>query len=223
MASAKKQSDLSTNNFIMIMVAVSLVAVVLSVIVGRVLVSQILLNNKVISKKVQADNQLKRNIAAVQQLSLEYQQLGSRRGLILNSLPIKADVPGLTSALELIAGTSGLKLKSITPATATAAATPAPAEAAATPATDTASSATPAADAVAGPTVAPVPYQVSVNVEGNYVSLVKFLRNLELSARPLRVTAVKVGGTSATMTAELELTSYWQAEADLVPKTETVQ
>ncbi|MBW3538210.1 type 4a pilus biogenesis protein PilO [Candidatus Parcubacteria bacterium] len=215
MASAKKQSNLSNNHFILVMVLVSLVTVVLSVVIGRSLVSGILLNNKVIAKKVTADNQLKDNLAAVEQLRQEYDQLGGRRRLILESLPVKRDVPGLASTLELIAGTSGLKLKSITPVEAAADTAPAP------PAAD-GNAAAPAPAASTGEDQ-PTPYQVALSVEGNYTSLVNFLRNLELSARPVRVTALTATGNSASMSADLQLSSYWQAEADLTPKTEVVQ
>lgn len=193
------------NNFVVVAVLVTLVIVVICLIIGKNLVEQFLFNNRVIGKKAAANRQLDENLENIPALLENHHGLGDRANLVMQALPEQSDFPGLASSLELIAGQSGARLKTVSPldtagSTATSQSTP------------TQSSST-----------QPTAFAVSLAIEGNYDSIKRFLSNIELSVRPMKVTDVKLGGTTTAMTATFELETFYQGPADMSEKTENVK
>lgn len=196
---AKNKAALSTNNYILLAILITIVVVLVSALIGAKLVDQAKLNSKVISKKSQANKQLKENLDILGNLKQQYDNLGSKKQLISAAMPSMPDFPAIVSAMEVVAGTSGVKLKSVTPSIDK---------------TDLAS--TPAGNG-------PQEFLYSVTIEGNYDNVLKFLGNVELTARPSKVISMTQSGSGNLQMVEINLVTYYQAPADLTPKTEEVK
>jgi hypothetical protein len=191
-------------------------------LVGKTLFTGIVRDTKVLDAKSKANKQLDKNLEAAPKLVENYNALSDRRDLIANALPNTSDFPGLIALLENMSGQIGVTLKSVSPSLSATAAAPAPAGAAgATTTTGTAATASTATGTIEPP--AAQPYSVSVAFDGNYTSLQQLLKSIELSARPMRVTSVQMSGSGSSLSAEVEITTYYQDKATLPFKTETVK
>ncbi len=191
------KKELSANNYIALLTLVSLAAVVISVLIGRGLVGQAALNAKVISAKSKADKQLATNLQTAQSLVDNYHGLGSKSQLIANSLPTTPDFPALLSQFELLVAASGNRMGGIVP--------------------------TPGSSAGQASADTPSNYDLTLSVNGNYDSILRLLHNIEISARPLQVTGLSMSGSTTTMSAQIEMSTFYQGEATLKPKTEEVK
>lgn len=174
---------------------VTFVVVMIALFVGRGLIGQLSQNNQVLTKKRHADGQLADNLKAIAQLQTEYDQLGPKRDLILNALPTSADFPGIVSMMENLSLDAGVTLNSVTP-------------------NDTGSASTQAGSA-SGPTE----YKFGVSISGGYPSFRNFLKNVELSMRPLTISTMKINGNASELTVDLTLKTYFQGPYDLNLKT----
>ncbi len=201
----ESKQTLSTNNTIAVSAIATLVVMLVTAFLVKSLVGRILFNNKVIAKKQAASTQLALNVKAVEQLVEKYNQLENRVQLVNDALPTKPDFPTLVAMTESIAGASGVKLKAVNTALNTTA--------------PTAAAAAPVAVAISGP----VPFVYSAVVSGNYDSMMKFLANLELSSRPIRVLSIVHTGATADQTVDVKLQTYYQPAADISLKKEVVK
>jgi Tfp pilus assembly protein PilO len=200
-----KKTAISTNNFIIMVIVASFLVVLLAGFVTKQLVGQIMFNNRVVSKKAAASRQLKQNLEAIPQLQSNYANLGARGQLVLDSLPSTPDFPAAVSMLEVMAGTSGVRLKSVSPG-------------------DTEVQLASAETSGQGQLASGAqPVSIRLTVEGSYDSLLSFYKNIELSSRPLKVVSIDQSGVTASQAADIGLTTYYQAPADLSPKTEVVK
>jgi Tfp pilus assembly protein PilO len=198
--SATKQ-NLSNNNFIILALLITLVVVGITVLVGKGLVSTIILDTKVIAKKNTANNQLASNLKSAPQLVDAYNQLVDTKKTIADALPNTSDFPGLIAQLENMAGATGVSLKSIAPDTSVTATT------------------------VTTPSDSPQPqeYKVALTTLGDYASLQKFLAAVENSVRPMKVTALQIGGSGSELTTSLSISAYYQDIATIPYKLEVVK
>jgi len=201
MAKSNDKHAETTNATVTVAVLIAGVSVIIGIVAAKNMISSINFNARVLTAKTKAKKQLDANLAAIPQLLDNYNALGDRKQLINDALPIEPDFPQIVSLMERLSVTSGVKMKSIDP-TGTA-------------------SATTVVGAPGGE--APVPVPFSIAVDTNYGNLLQLLKNIELSARPIKVTTISVGGTPNAMSVSLELSSFYQPPADLTDKTETIQ
>jgi hypothetical protein len=160
------------------------------------------------TKQQQAVSDLNKKVENAPKLIEAYNQLGSRKTLIEHALPNTSDFPQIVTIMEGMGATSGVNVKAVAPALATAEAAPAPAS----NASGTTSGATPAPST---PAVTVSDYHFSVTVEGDYGKILNLLKNIEISARPMKVTSVSFTGNSGSVGASIQLTTYYQSAANI--------
>lgn len=190
-------SNLSTSNLIALAILTGILSIVLALIIGRMLVSSMMLNARVIGKKTTASKQVSANYDNLKKLQDEYNSLGATRETVTTALPTKPGLPQLWAMMENIGNSSGVSTGSVS------------------------SVATTDAEAPAGGPVQQLPFTVSV--QGSYTAIQDYLKNIELSTRPLRVTNVTLSGTNNTVQANLTIVTYYQGAANLNVESEVVQ
>ena len=199
---AKESSSLSTTNIMLITVLVSAVVVVGGLLIAKQLFGQLQLNQKVLSKKSAAASQLAANLVAAPKLVDTYSaQSPATHQKITDALPTSPDVPGFVAMMDRIASTSGVGLETLNPGIATPTLAPA------------------GTSVQSGPTSVPF----GATVTGSYANFLRFLINLELSARPVQLKSISVQGTTNSMSATLSLTTDYQPAPSLSLQTETVK
>jgi hypothetical protein len=214
-----KPNQLSNNNYLIVLVLVSLLVLGGTGLGAKTLITGIIRDTKVLTAKGKASTQLTQNLDAAPQLVDRYKALGPKQKLITDALPNTTDLPGLIALLENLSASNGSNLKSVSPSlTAVSAAAPA---ATGTAATTTGAAATTTGTGVQPP--APQPYNVSLAFDGTYASLLKLLGAMEQSARPMRVTSIQFSGSGGNLSAQLEATTYYQDKATLPVGEETVK
>jgi Tfp pilus assembly protein PilO len=201
MSKTKKKSDEAVAPIILITVLVAVVALVITGLIGNAMVHKFQTNLKVIDKKSTAEKQLKANLDALHSLSSQYDQLGDAKKVISDGLPNKPDFPALSSLMENIAKQSGIGLVSV--------ATDDGASTGAAPANTSVGSAQ--------------QLNFQIEVQGSYGALLKLMQNIEVSARPMRVTNITVDGASEKLSVKLAISTYYQPASTLELKKETVQ
>lgn len=190
---SNKNQEQSLSQIIVVAVLVSLLAFAALILIGRSLLSRFTFQNKILDGKTRAEKQLVENKTAVEALKNQYSDLGDKRKLIANALPKSIDFPELTVMLENIARVSNVKLQSVADAAATT-----------TEPTDGVTSSD-----------NPQPFAFTITVETSYENLKLLLKNLESSARPMRVTAITVGNNSTGLNVQLSITTYYQVSDPL--------
>ena len=197
---SKKQAfadKLSTSNLIAVSILIGILSIVLAVIIGKMLLGSLMLNAKVIGKKSTASKQINTNYDNLKGLQSSYNSLGALRETASSALPIRPELPLLWAMMENIGNASGVSTGSVT------------------------SVVTADADAPAGGPVQQLP--ISVSVQGSYEAIQTYLKNIELSTRPLRVSNITLSGTNNNVQANLLITTYYQGSADLTIGSEVVQ
>lgn len=208
-----KVNQLSNNNYFIVLLLVSLLVVGGTVLIGKSLVNGIVRDTTVLKKKNIANDQLTKNVNAAPQLIEKYQTLSSRN-MIADALPNTSDLPAFMAVMENISGSSGVSLKSISPSQAGAVGTTAVGA-------DTSGAAAASTNGVTPPK--PQPYTVSLTFDANYASLGRLLKSIEQSVRPIRVTGLQISGSGATLSIQMDVTTYYQDKASLPFSTETVK
>lgn len=193
----KFADSLSTSNLIVLAVLLSFLSVGIGLLVGRGLISNMLLNAKIVSRKNAANKQISANYNALKSLQTEYNGLGALRDTVESSMPTRPSLPELYAMMENLGNTSQVTTQSVSPTTTTD------------------------QDAPAGSGLQKLP--LSVSVTGSYASVKKYLVNLEMSARPLHVNSITLGGNDTTMQASITITAYYQGPADLSIGSEVVK
>lgn len=193
--------NLSANNYIAAVTAGTILIVAVSAIIIYSLVSNIVLNTKLILKKNEAKKTLTQNVENAGKLVSAYQSLGDDAELIESALPTEADFPQLVAISESMANAAGMKLVSAVPAVSTA------------------------QDESTGPAGPgkPESFRFTIDLTGNYTSLAAFVKNVEKSARPMRVEESLFKGDSGALRVELTIRSYYQGKADISTKTEVLK
>jgi Tfp pilus assembly protein PilO len=205
---AAKKQQLSANNFIIVMILVTLLVVGVAGLVSKSLIGAISHDGKVWSKKSTANKNLDTDITNAPQLIQSYKNLPAGAGtLLLHALPVTDDFAGLISLLELAGTENGVTISSVSPSAATAAAPTS---------TPTASS-----SSLSGNT--PQSLDFTMEAKGSYANLNKFFGAIETSARPIRITTVGLAGTGSNLTATLTGTTYYESKAQLPFATEKVK
>ncbi len=191
---AANKFNLTANQYLAAVAGATLVVTLVSVLIGRGLVHNLTFNNRVITKKTAARNQLQANLVAIPELEKNFTALQGQNNLILRALPSQPDFTGLASMIESMAGQTGLRLKDVSQA--------------GTPET---------------PTGGASPLQFTVQGNGSYDSLLRFLVAIQTAARPMRVNSLNLSGSTPSLSMNLTLTTYYQGAYDISPKTEAVK
>lgn len=207
----KDKKTVSTNNYVALVAVATSLVVLGSAFVLKNLAADLIVNGKVIAGKQRAVGDLEQKLENAPKLVEAYKALGPTRDLIANSLPNTADFPQLASIIENMASNSGVAVRSISPATGGSA----------EPGASAPGTAAPSAPSPSAPS--PVPYMASVSVQGSYTRTVDFARSIQLSARPMQVTSVTMQGSGNSIQSDFTIMTYYQPEADISDRKETVK
>lgn len=173
-------------------VVVTVAVVIISGFALKSLFGKLNQNNQLLSKKRVAQEQVTKNLEALSQLSQQYSALGPKRTLILDALPTTPNFPAIVSMMEELSKNAGVELLSV-----------APSEIEST-----------------GRVTGAAQYQFTASISGSYDSFKEFLRNVELSLRPMAITTMKISGNSSLLGVDMTISTYYQAEFDTSLKTE---
>lgn len=197
-----KQSQLSNNSMIAGLMIVGILAISVSFVLSRWLIGEIRFNNQVLSEKRQASAILETNVANLDSLRSNFEQLednGPAASTVLRALPTEHAYHDLAGQLETLAGIHGVQLLSLNLGGASA---------------DT----TGDSDASGLQTVT---FQLTAN--GSYADIQSFLRSTALFLRPIQIGNLKLNGTEPTIVLEASLTTYFQPRTDAQHDTKVVQ
>lgn len=220
----QKQKEMSTNNYIAIMVAVGFIIVVTSAYFGYMLLKENFRNSIVIGGKIKAQSDMDKKLENADLVISNYNSLTEQeRRLIMSALPSTDDFPQIISLVEAAAKDSNISVKTMTAlgsddGTGTGAA----------PLSATTGSAVPTAAGTAT-TGAPVDdgkpktFLYTAEVEGSYSNLARLFRNLEMSARPMKVQTFELKGNDSTLTGTLTIGTYYQGKANIEDTEEEVK
>jgi hypothetical protein len=219
MQATKPTDKLSSNNLLMVLLLVSLLIVGATALVAKSLIQGIVRDSSVLSKMNAAESILTKNLDSAPQLVSAYANLSvATRATLTDALPTTSDFPGLIVALENISSDSGSTLKNVSPGQVSLDPN-ANATAAGTVTTTTAA----AASDGAVPVPAPKTYNYTIAFDGTYASLQKFLGDLELYTRPMRVTSLKLSGSGTALSGTVDVQTFYQDKASLPFGKETVK
>ena len=198
-----KVEKISSNNLMIVMLLISLIVIGVTVLAAKSLGKSIARDNQIVQKKNIADNKLKENIVNAPSLVSDFAVLGDNKSILADALPVSVDFPSLLVTLENMSGASGQRLKSVQPAAAVATASPEP----------TAKSTIPV----------PKPYQFGVATTGTFDSMIRFIRALETSARPMRIVDAQFVGSGSALSTTFTIETYSQDKAALPFTTEIIK
>lgn len=197
-------------------IAVTTVITVFCLMSAKALVSQAAYQRKVINEKHKAVDQLRDNVEAAQSLAAQYEVFkkgnpniiggeggadageglsdGENPRIVLDALPSQYDFPALISSVEKIIENSKIDPEGI---------------GGTDEGQDEASSKTSA-------NPQPVPMVFNLNARGNYSSIQGLIKDLERSIRPMDMVTLELTGSSASMQANMNVTTYYQPGTSLV-------
>lgn len=194
------KKEMSTKKVVALSITVGIVFVVIAGFALKVLVAEIFTNQKVLSATSKAKTDIDTKKANAITVLNDYHNLGGLATVALQGLPTYPAFPELANVEERIAGASGVALQTLAPTTA------------ATVTTGSGSS-------VGGAQ----PLSFAVSLSGSYNNIAQFIKNTELSLRPMRVDDMTLTGSGGALTATMDFTTYYQAKANISDKTEAVK
>lgn len=213
---AKKQ--LSTNNYIAAVVAGTLILVLVCGLIGKGLINSLIINTKLVAHKAQAKHDLDTKLANIPILLSNYDGLGNKKQLISDGMPTGPDFPQVISILQGVGSAAGVDVSSIDPSSSDTSTNGGSATTSA-PAATGSGTAPPAGDSGNSPT----PYTFQTTITGPYAQIVAFFKNLELSDRPMHVTATDIASQTGQLTINATIQTYYQGKADISDKTEQIK
>lgn len=187
---SKRQQLEKANSTVFVAVAIAAVIVMFSLISTRFMWTKKSYNDRVITAKTKARNDIEQNVTNLDKLADQFPALDSSSTLnantILHALPPVYDYASLATSLNAIAITSGVTFNGSS-------------------GQDT------SADAVASaPVSQPVEIPITLQVTGTYDAIKTFVTNLEKSIRPIQVGSVVFSGSSDSLEAQIQATTYYQ-------------
>jgi hypothetical protein len=210
-AKSQPQAKLSGNNLLIIMILVTVLVIGVTVFAVKFLWADITLDTKVISAKNAANKTLGEDVSNAPKLIDAYHDLGDKKLILDDALPVTPDYEALITTLENLTQQAGVTVQSIA-----AVAVPIGSAEVAAQSSDPQAATTGAASGTSSiePPVAQ-PYKFSVNLNASYAGVQKLLQLIELSTRPMRVTAANFSGSGTEMRVQLQMETYFQAKATL--------
>ncbi len=202
------------------MVAAAAFIAVFSLVSSRALLRQRTYQNKVIDQQTKARDQLKTNLAAVDQLVIAYKSFtttpdnviggnpsgtgdkdGDNAKIILDALPSKYDFPALTTSIEKLLGEKKFKVNSIT-------------------GTDD-EVAQSKNESVDNPEPIEIPFEF--DAESNSGATKDLINVLEKSIRPIHIKSITLTGGESNLKLRVTAKTYYQPEKSLNIKTQVVK
>lgn len=196
---------------IFLAVAISTVVAAFCIVAINFMWDQAKYNSRVQSAKEAARDILEQNITNAVTLEASYKALnkadniisgqGSKTNsaVILDALPRKYDFPALRTSIDKLADLSGVKLTSFTGN----------------------DEETVAIAKMAQPVPQEIPF--SMTIDGSYKQIVKFLKNLGNTIRPMKIVQLRLSGTDSAMSAAMDVKTYYQPTVDLVIGTRNIE
>lgn len=188
--------EASANNYIAMVGAAALAVVLICGFIGKGLAVAAVNNSKLILRQNQARADLDKKLQDIPVLIDNYNALGSKKDLIIHALPVTPGFPEIVSAAQSMGANAGVQLKSVSPL-----------------ASDT--------PAVSGSEAAE--YKFSVEIGGSYPQVVQFFRNVELSARPMRVISTDLAGADGSLRVTAVISTYYQDKARVEDETGVIK
>lgn len=201
----KNKKDLisKANSRIFAAVIIASLIVSASLVATKILWDQRSFQSRVIDAKREVRDKLEQNYENAQELqkSFEVFEEGDVNSqLVLDALPSKYDYAALTSSIEKLAETGGYTLEAFT-------------------GTDESAD---AVDSDAEPSAEPIEF--TVEVSGSYDDIQNFVKDIERSIRPFKVTLLTISANDESeMTATAQIETYYQPTRNLEITTRRVE
>ena len=207
----KRDLIAKAGNSIFLAVAISSVVTAFSLVAINFMWDQAQYNSRVNASKELARNILRTNIANADSLKTSFTALdkedniipgqGNKKNsaVILDALPRKYDFPALRTSIDKLTDLSGVKLASFTGNDEEAV----------------------AIAKMAQPTPQEVPF--SLTIDGSYKQIVKFMQFLGSTIRPMKIVQLRLSGTDSTMSASMDVVTYYQPAVDLKIETRSIE
>ncbi|MBL8121291.1 hypothetical protein JNM87_00890 [Candidatus Saccharibacteria bacterium] len=212
MPSAKRVLIDKANSTVVIVVSIAAFLTVFSAVATKAFISQAAYQNRLIDSKRKALTQLQNDLKAVDQLKTSYYDFtgrpqnaiggnplgadtkdGTNAKIVLDALPSKYDFPALTTSLEYLLSTQGVKINSIS-------------------GTD---------DEVAqgsnesSPTPEPIAMPFQLSVTGDYDRIKGVIDVFEKSIRPIQLKKIDVSGRQDNISLSIDAQTYYQPAKSL--------
>ena len=71
--------------------------------------------------------------------------------------------------------------------------------------------------------VQPQPFEISVEIKGNYANIMQFIENLESAAQPIVVSSIEARGQNEDLIIEIQLNGYYQQKLGVEAGKETIR
>lgn len=159
-------------------------------------------NRRVISSKDQAAKILENNVQQIPELVTSFNVFEAgevKSSDALDALPSKYDYPALATSMESLVSRSGLVLVVFS-------------------GDDEEES---AIQSETDPN--PIEIEFTLQVEGTYANVQKFIENLQKTTRPITVKNIEMKGSDSNMKVTLDAVTYYQPATDLNVETRTIE
>ncbi len=190
----KRQAIHSASRTMFVWVAVASIAVSFLLVGAQFLYTQFMFNNKVLAAKDKAARTLSEDKENIEKLKENFGPLdaGTNKNVssakVLSALPSELDTSAFgTSLQQIIAPRSGVTLEAVT-----------------------INQNQEGDDTQSSPSATPQEIPVSVTVSGQYDQISEFIKDLELTIRPIKIRTVNVTGSDSNTRAAIEMTTYYQ-------------
>ncbi len=207
--STKQLTINKDNKMVIIATSAAVFVVIFCAIAAHALFSQMLYQNRIIGAKKTAVKQLKKNEAAITNLTSSYQNFvgsqpnvlggnpsgvadkdGDNSKIVLDALPSKYDFPALAASLEKLLSAQNITIDSITGTD-----------------DEVAQTGNTISD---NPQVVAIPFEVAA--KGDYQSIQKMTQTFERSIRPIQIQTLHVSGSQGGLTLNVTAKTYYQPE-----------
>lgn len=208
----KRQAIDKASRTMLLWIIAASVGVSFFLVGAQFLYSQFVYNNKVYAAKSEAASTLDQNLVNIEELKNAFGPLdaGTNPNVsstkVLNALPRELDTSAFGSSLQqAITPRSGVTLDAVDIQGAD----------------DASEESEGTGEAVeADPT--PKEIKLTATVVGSYDQLTEFIRDLEITIRPIKINTLSVTGSDSNTRATLELTTYYQPSKGVVIEEEEV-
>lgn len=191
----RREQVKKAGSVVFIVVAISSVIVMFSLISMRFLWEKKSYNSRVITAKTKARDDIQSNLENLNKLSEQFPQLensaATNSTTILHALPPVYDYAALASSIDYLASLSGVQ-------------------------SNTSIGEDISASAVSSATSSqPVELPLTLQVNGSYDAVQRYISNLERSIRPVNITNVSYSGSSSALQVSLQAITYYQPARSL--------
>jgi Tfp pilus assembly protein PilO len=188
--------DITSSTVVIVSLTVALLA--FTVVTSKYLLDMSVYQANVISKKNDVNKILEENVKSVNVIVAEFEAFDStpesiigtndpNSKVILDALPSKYDFPALISSIQNVASGRSYTIESISGTDAELTIEQAPS---------------------GDPVVVPIP--LTISVRGDYDGVKQFIRDLELTIRPIKIQKLTVSGSGSGLAVSVQAETYFQ-------------